>query len=280
MLPKIVLKNKTLDFSQRAYIMGVLNLTPDSFFDGRRFLEPEAAVQHAFRMEAEGADIIDLGGESTRPGAQAVPLKEEFRRVLPVLERLSGKLKVPISIDTYKSEVAERCIQCGAEMVNDISGLYFDPRMKEIVARHQVPVIVMHMKGTPRDMQKDPQYRDLIGEILSFFRESISRADAAGVPADKIIIDPGIGFGKSFAHNLDILKGLESFKVLGKPIMVGVSRKSFLGKILDLPVDERLEGSIAAALYAVLRGANIVRVHDVAATVRALRTVEAIQRAA
>lgn len=280
MLPKIVLKNKTLDFSQRAYIMGVLNLTPDSFFDGRRFLEPEAAVQHAFRMEAEGADIIDLGGESTRPGAQAVPLKEEFRRVLPVLKRLSGRLKVPISIDTYKSEVAERCIQCGAEMVNDISGLYFDPRMKEVVARHQVPVIVMHMKGTPRDMQKDPQYRDLIGEILSFFRESISRADAAGVPADKIIIDPGIGFGKSFAHNLDILKGLESFKVLGKPIMVGVSRKSFLGKILDLPVDERLEGSIAAALYAVLRGANIVRVHDVAATVRALRTVEAIQRAA
>lgn len=280
MLPKIVLKNKTLDFSQRAYIMGVLNLTPDSFFDGRMFLEPEAAVQHAFQMEAEGADIIDLGGESTRPGAQAVPLKEEFRRVLPVLKRLSGRLKVPISIDTYKSEVAERCIQCGAEMVNDISGLYFDPRMKEIVARHQVPVIVMHIKGTPRDMQKDPQYRDLIGEILSFFRESISKADAAGVPADKIIIDPGIGFGKSFAHNLDILKGLESFKVLGKPIMVGVSRKSFLGKILDLPVDERLEGSIAAALYAVLRGANIVRVHDVAATVRALRTVEAIQRAA
>ncbi len=280
MLPKIVLKNKTLDFSQRAYIMGVLNLTPDSFFDGRRFPEPEAAVQHAFQMEAEGADIIDLGGESTRPGAQAVPLKEEFKRVLPVLKRLSGRLKVPISIDTYKSEVAERCIQCGAEMVNDISGLYFDPRMKEIVARHQVPVIVMHIKGTPRDMQKDPQYRDLIGEILSFFRESISRADAAGVPADKIIIDPGIGFGKSFAHNLDILKGLESFKVLGKPIMVGVSRKSFLGKILDLPVDERLEGSIAAALYAVLRGANIVRVHDVAATVRALRTVEAIQRAA
>ncbi|MFQ5869187.1 MAG: dihydropteroate synthase [Candidatus Zixiibacteriota bacterium] len=280
MLPKIVLKNKTLDFSQRAYIMGVLNLTPDSFFDGRMFPEPEAAVQHAFQMEAEGADIIDLGGESTRPGAQAVPLKEEFRRVLPVLKRLSGRLKVPISIDTYKSEVAERCIQCGAEIVNDISGLYFDPRMKEIVARHQVPVIVMHIKGTPRDMQKDPQYRDLIGEILSFFRESISRADAAGVPADKIIIDPGIGFGKSFAHNLDILKGLESFKVLGKPIMVGVSRKSFLGKILDLPVDERLEASIAAALYAVLRGANIVRVHDVAATVRALRTVEAIQRAA
>lgn len=280
MLPKIVLKNKTLDFSQRAYIMGVLNLTPDSFFDGRMFPEPEAAVQHAFRMEAEGADIIDLGGESTRPGAQAVPLKEEFRRVLPVLKRLSGRLKVPISIDTYKSEVAERCIQCGAEMVNDISGLYFDPRMKEVVARHQVPVIVMHMKGTPRDMQKDPQYRDLIGEILSYFRESISRADAAGVPADKIIIDPGIGFGKSFTHNLDILKGLESFKVLGKPIMVGASRKSFLGKILDLPVDERLEGSIAAALYAVLRGANIVRVHDVAATVRALRTVEAIQRAA
>jgi len=280
MLPKIVLKNKTLDFSRRAYIMGVLNLTPDSFFDGRMFPEPEAAVQHAFRMEAEGADIIDLGGESTRPGAQAVPLKEEFRRVLPVLKRLSGRLKVPISIDTYKSEVAERCIQCGAEMVNDISGLYFDPRMKEVVARHQVPVIVMHMKGTPRDMQKDPQYRDLIGEILSYFRESISRADAAGVPADKIIIDPGIGFGKSFTHNLDILKGLESFKVLGKPIMVGVSRKSFLGKILDLPVDERLEGSIAAALYAVLRGANIVRVHDVAATVRALRTVEAIQRAA
>ena len=280
MLPKIVLKNKTLDFSRRAYIMGVLNLTPDSFFDGRMFPEPEAAVQHAFQMEAEGADIIDLGGESTRPGAQAVPLKEEFRRVLPVLKRLSGRLKVPISIDTYKSEVAERCIQCGAEMVNDISGLYFDPRMKEVVARHQVPVIVMHMKGTPRDMQKDPQYRDLIGEILSYFRESISRADAAGVPADKIIIDPGIGFGKSFTHNLDILKGLESFKVLGKPIMVGVSRKSFLGKILDLPVDERLEGSIAAALYAVLRGANIVRVHDVAATVRALRTVEAIQRAA
>ena len=280
MLPDIVLKYKTLDFSRRAYIMGVLNLTPDSFSDGWRFFEPEAAVEHAFRMEAEGADLIDLGGESTRPGAQGVPLKEELRRVLPVLKRLSGRLKVPISIDTQKSEVAERCIQCGAEMVNDISALYFDPRMKEIVGRYEVPVIVMHMKGTPRDMQKDPQYQDLIGEILSFFRESICRASAAGVPPDKIIIDPGIGFGKTFAHNLDILKGLESFKVLGRPIMVGVSRKSFLGKILNLPVDERLEGSIAASVYAVLRGANIVRVHDVAATVRALRTIEAIQRAA
>jgi dihydropteroate synthase len=280
MPPKIALKSQILDFSRRAYVMGVLNLTPDSFSDGREFFEAEAAVEHAFRMEAQGADLIDLGGESTRPGAEPVALKEELRRVLPVLEKLSGKLKVPISIDTYKSEVAEQCIQSGAQIVNDISGLNFDPKMKETVARHQVPVIVMHMKGTPRDMQKDPQYRDLIGEILSFFRERISQASAAGIPADKIIIDPGIGFGKSLAHNLDILRGLESFKVLGQAIMVGVSRKSFLGKILNLPVDERLEGSIAAALYAVLRGANIVRVHDVAATVRALRTLEAIQRAA
>jgi dihydropteroate synthase len=280
MLSRIVLRNGSLDFSKRAYVMGVLNVTPDSFSDGQRFFEPEAAVEHAFRMEEEGADLIDIGAESTRPGAEPVPLKEELRRILPVLEGLSGSLKVPISIDTYKSEVAEKAIQCGAEIVNDISGLNFDPDLKNLIARYDVAVIIMHMKGNPRNMQQNPQYRDLLGEIRSYFEKGISAAAQAGVSSEKIIVDPGIGFGKTLPHNLEILRGLETFKVLGKPIMVGTSRKSFLGKILNLPVDDRLEGSIAAAAYAVMRGANIVRVHDVAATVRALRTIEAIDKAA
>lgn len=280
MLSGIVLRNGSLDFSKRAYVMGVLNVTPDSFSDGQRFFEPQAAVEHAFRMEEEGADLIDIGAESTRPGAEPVPLKEELRRILPVLEGLSGSLKVPISIDTYKSQVAEEAIQCGAEIVNDISGLNFDPDLKNLIARYDVAVIVMHMKGNPRNMQQNPQYRDLLGEIRSYFERSISAAAQAGVSSEKIIVDPGIGFGKTLPHNLEILRGLESFKVLGKPIMVGVSRKSFLGKILNLPVDDRLEGSIAAAAYAVMRGANIVRVHDVASTVRALRTIETIDKAA
>lgn len=280
MLSGIVLRNGSLDFSKRAYVMGVLNVTPDSFSDGQRFFEPEAAVEHAFRMEEEGADLIDIGAESTRPGAEPVPLKEELRRILPVLERLSGSLKVPISIDTYKSQVAEKAIQCGAEIVNDISGLNFDPDLKNLIARYDVAVIIMHMKGNPRNMQQNPHYRDLLGEICSYFEKSISAAAQAGVSSEKIIVDPGIGFGKTLPHNLEILRGLESFKVLGKPIMVGTSRKSFLGKILNLPVDDRLEGSIAAAAYAVMRGANIVRVHDVASTVRALRTIEAIDKAA
>jgi dihydropteroate synthase len=280
MLSRIVLRNGSLDFSKRAYVMGVLNVTPDSFSDGRKFLEPEAAAEHAFRMEEEGADLIDIGAESTRPGAEPVSLSEELRRTLPVLERLSGNLKVPISIDTYKSEVAEKAIQCGAEIVNDISGLNFDPNLKDLIARYDVAVVIMHMKGSPRNMQDNPQYRDLLGEIRSYFESSISAAAQAGVSSEKIIVDPGIGFGKTLPHNLEILRGLESFKVLGKPIMVGVSRKSFLGKILNLPVDDRLEGSIAAAAYAVMRGANIVRVHDVGATVRALKTIEAIDKAA
>jgi dihydropteroate synthase len=280
MLSRIVLRSGSLDLSKRAYVMGVLNVTPDSFSDGQRFFEPQAAVEHAFRMEEEGADLIDIGAESTRPGAEPVPLKEEQRRILPVLERLSGRLKVPISVDTYKSEVAEEAIQRGAEIVNDITGLNFDPNLKDLIARYEVAVIIMHMKGSPRNMQQNPQYRDLLGEIRSYFERSISAAAQAGVSSEKIIVDPGIGFGKTLAHNLEILRGLESFKVLGKPIMVGVSRKSFLGKILDLPVDDRLEGSIAAAAYAVMRGANIVRVHDVGATVRALRTIEAIDKAA
>jgi dihydropteroate synthase len=252
------------DFSKRAYIMGILNITPDSFSDGGLFFNEADAVERALVMEAEGADIIDIGGESTRPGAEKVPVKDEIRRVIPVIEAIAPKVKVPISIDTYKASVAKAAVTAGASMINDISGLRFDPDMAKIAAKLNVPVVIMHMKGTPKNMQSNPQYRALIPEITDYFHESISIARKAGVHDDMIILDPGIGFGKTVEHNLEIIRRLNEFTGFEMPILLGHSRKSFIGKILgDLHVDQRFEGTAAVTAVGIMNGANIIRVHDI-----------------
>lgn len=259
--------------------MGILNVTPDSFSDGGFFFDRAKAVTQALRMVEDGADIIDIGGESTRPGAEAVTLDEEVRRTIPVIEALAGTVRVPLSIDTYKAEVARRALEAGASMVNDISGLRFDPGMAEMVAGYGVPVIVMHIRGTPRDMQRNPVYDALIPEILDYLRGSVEIAVRAGVSEERIIVDPGIGFGKTFDHNLQIIRNLGEFSVLGRPVAVGVSRKAFLGKILgDAPPLERLEGSAAAVAISVFNGAGMVRVHDVKEMARVVKVADAVRR--
>lgn len=259
--------------------MGILNVTPDSFSDGGLFINKNNAINHAVRMQEEGADIIDIGGESTRPGAKAVSVKEEIRRVVPVIEELAKRMKIPISIDTYKSAVAEAALSAGASMVNDISGLRFDPGMPEVAAAHKVPVVIMHIKGTPWNMQKNPFYNALIPEIADYLREGIEIARHAGIAEDKIIIDPGIGFGKTVEHNFEIIKRLGEFAGFEKPILIGPSRKSFIGKIFcDLPVTERLEGTAAAVAIGIFNGANMIRVHDIKAMNRAAKVADAIKR--
>ena len=268
-----------LDLSSRTLIMGILNVTPDSFSDGGRFLNAPEAVLNGVRMVEEGADILDVGGESTRPGSEPVPLEEESRRVLPVIEGLAKRVKVPLSIDTTKSQVAERALQAGASMVNDTSGLTDDLQTASVAARHGAALVLMHRKGVPKVMQADPRYADLMGEIFAFLRQSIWMAQDAGVGEDQIAIDPGIGFGKTLEHNLFLLKHLTELSVLGKPILIGPSRKSFIGRILNLPVEDRLEGTAAAVTAAVLNGAALVRVHDVKEMVRVIRVADAIRRA-
>ena len=259
--------------------MGILNITPDSFSDGGVFLSKDKAVDHALRMQDEGADIIDIGGESTRPGSGSIAVDEETERVVPVIKALSKKVKVPISIDTYKSGVAEAAIRAGASVVNDISGLRFDSKMAGIVARHKVPVVIMHIKGTPRHMQKNPVYKSLIPEIMDYLTESIMIARNAGIADDKIMLDPGIGFGKTVDHNLEIIRRLNEFTGFEKPILLGPSRKSFIGKLLDdLPVTERLEGTAAAIAIGIFNGANIIRVHDVKAMYRVAKIADSIKR--
>jgi len=259
--------------------VGILNVTPDSFFDHGRWSEPSRAVERAFRMVEEGADVVDVGGESTRPGSRSIPAREELRRVLPVIEKLAGRLPVPLSIDTTKSEVAEAALRAGAEIVNDISGLSFDGRMARVAARHGAGVVVSHIRGRPRRMQANPQYRHLIPEVLAFLRRGIGRAVDAGVDRESILIDPGIGFGKTADHNLLLLRHLRLLLSSGHPILVGASRKSFLGKILGRDAGGRLEGSLAAAVLAVVNGAAALRVHGVAETLRAARAAEAIRDA-
>jgi dihydropteroate synthase len=258
--------------------MGVLNVTPDSFSDGGKFSNLEKAVSHGLKMAEEGADIIDIGGESTRPGSLPVSLEEEARRVIPVIETLAKKMQIPISIDTYESQIARQALEAGAELINDISGLRFDSEMAKLAAKYNVPVIIMHIKGTPQNMQENPCYDNVIKEIKDYFEERINYADSTGVREENIILDPGIGFGKRFEDNLAILKNLEEFKKLDKPLLVGLSRKSFIGKILDLPVEERLEGSLAALAHCIIQGANIARVHDVNESVRVAKVVDAILR--
>lgn len=259
--------------------MGVLNVTPDSFYDGGRYAERESAVRRALQMVEEGADIIDIGGESTRPGSQPVSEEEELRRVLPVIEAVRARVDVPISIDTTKSRVAQRALQAGACMVNDISGLGFDPRMAEVVAQAGALCCLMHIQGTPQTMQKNPQYTDVVRDISAYFEERLALAERAGIPRQNVWLDPGIGFGKTVEHNLQILRRLREFTVFGLPILIGTSRKSFIGKVLgDLPPEDRLEGTAATVAVAILNGANAVRVHDVQAMVRVARMVDAVLR--
>jgi len=262
----------------KTLIMGIVNVTPDSFSDGGEYFSPDTATSHALQLVDDGADILDLGAESTRPGAEPVPAIEQIRRLEPVVRGLVDQVDVPISIDTTKSEVAKKMLDIGAGMVNDISGLQFDPKMVEVVASRQCPVVIMHISGDPQTMQNDPKYDDVIGEISHYFMDRIEVALSSGINESQIILDPGIGFGKTVEHNYEIIRGIPKLKALGYPILLGASRKSFIGKTLDLPIEERLEGSLATAVLGSWLGADILRVHDVKETVRAVRMTDAIQR--
>ena len=259
--------------------MGILNITPDSFFDGGTHFRENDAVKHGLKMAAEGADIIDVGGESTRPFSDPLPLDEELRRVIPVIKTLAQEIDIPISIDTYKSEVASQAIEAGATMVNDISALKFDPLMGQLVADAGVPIVLMHMKGTPKNMQTNPTYKDLFGEIIDFLRKAIEQAISSGIKRDVIIIDPGIGFGKSFDDNLKIINNLHTFSSLGQPLLVGTSNKAFIGHVLGLSVKSRESGTMATVAASVLNGANIVRVHNVKVTKETVTMIDAIMKA-
>ena len=276
---KLKWRNFDFDFSQKTYIMGILNVTPDSFSDGGQFFNKDRAVEQAFRMIEDGADIIDVGGESTRPGAAEVSVKEEIKRVVPIIKAITKQASVPVSIDTYKASVADAAVSAGASMINDISGLRFDPEMPDLAAKSKVPVVIMHIQGTPKNMQRHPYYKALIPEIMDYLREGISIARRSGISDEKIIIDPGIGFGKTVAHNLEIINRLNEFSGFEKPILLGHSRKSFIGSILDdAPVTDRLEGTAAAAAIGIFNGANIIRVHDIKEMARVARIADEIKR--
>ncbi|MEA3492965.1 MAG: dihydropteroate synthase [Candidatus Margulisiibacteriota bacterium] len=275
----IVFGNKTLNIGERTFIVGILNVTPDSFSDGGKFTDINKAVAHAVQMARDGADIIDIGGESTRPGAEMVSAAVEKERVVPVIEALASRTDAIISIDTTKSEVAAAALSAGASMVNDISGLLFDPEMAKTVKKFNVPVCVMHIQGNPRTMQENPSYSDLMGEIIEGLKKRIEIAGRAGILHEKIIVDPGIGFGKTVLHNLEILKRLRELKVLGCPIMVGTSRKSLIGQVLGLPADQRIEGTAATVAVSITNGVDIIRVHDVKEIVKVAAMADAIARA-
>src|ERR1700730_12854938 len=275
------LPTRTLILGERTLVMGVLNVTPDSFSDGGEFLEPQRAVEHALEMERAGADLLDIGGESTRPGASGTAAETELARILPVLERLRGALKIPISVDTRKSQVAEAAIRAGAQIINDISGLRNDPRIAEVAHRGGVPLILMHMRGEPQTMQKKPFARDVMKDVTQGLRASISMARKAGIAKSQIIIDPGIGFGKSFEQNYELLRRLPELAKLGYPLLVGTSRKGFLGATLardgkSAPPEERLWASAATVTASILGGTHIVRVHDVAEMAHVARVADCL----
>jgi dihydropteroate synthase len=270
-----------LVLGERTLVMGVLNVTPDSFSDGGKFYAEEQAMQHAVQMERAGADLIDVGAESTRPGSEEISIEAELRRVLPVLRGLRRLLKIPISIDTQKSEVAESALDAGAEIINDISGLKNDLRIAEVAARRRVPLILMHMRGEPRTMQKGPFARDVMKDVIQGLRKSVILARKAGVPKSQIILDPGIGFGKSFAQNYELLQKLPQLAKLGYPLLVGTSRKGFLGTTLaregkPAPPEERIWGTAATVTASILNGAHIVRVHDVTEMVQVARVADCL----
>ena len=272
------------DLKQKTLIMGILNVTPDSFSDGGRFNSTDLAVKHAKKMVEEGADIIDIGGESTRPGAKKISQKIELKRILPVVKKLSKKIDIPISVDTYKSEVARKCLEAGVSMINDITALRGDEKLASIVNKYKVPICLMHMMGTPKDMQKNPTYSNVIKEIKDFLKNRSAYAIKKGISKDKIIIDPGIGFGKRTGNKIEdnctIIENISEFKKLGYPVLIGASRKTFIGNISGknkLDTYDRLEGSLAAACISAYKGADIVRVHDVKETRRALDVIECIK---
>ena len=279
LLPVRVIKlgRRTVDLGRRTHVMGILNVTPDSFSDGGRFLQPPAALDHAAAMAEEGADFIDIGAESTRPGARPVPAKEQLARLVPVLRAVKKRVKAPVSVDTTSATVAQAALAEGADIVNDVSALAGDPRMAAVVARTGVPCILMHMKGKPRTMQRDPKYTDLMTEITGFLAASLERGERAGIERAQMLVDPGIGFGKTAAHNLEILRRLAELESLGAPVVVGPSRKRFIGAVLDVPPGGRLEGTIAACVLAAANGANVLRVHDVKPVVKALKLADAIE---
>jgi len=260
----------------RTWIMGIINVTPDSFSDGGRYFDTERAIARGLELAADGADILDVGGESTRPGSLPVPEAEELRRVVPVVGALRKRTTCLLSIDTTKAAVARAALDAGADIVNDTSAFRFDPAMPGEVARSGAGVILMHMQGTPLTMQRSPRYGDLLDEVRAFLGERIRVAEAAGIPRERVVVDPGIGFGKTFEDNLVLLRRQEFFHELGRPLLLGFSRKAFLGRLLGLPPEERLEGTIAAAVLSVERGAHILRVHDVGPVARAVRAAEAI----
>jgi len=269
-------RGRSIVLGERTIIMGILNVTPDSFSDGGRFFSRDAALEHALSMVETGADIIDIGGESTRPGSDPVPAEEEISRVLPVIEAIRKNSDVMISVDTYKSKTAEAALLAGADIINDISGFRFDAEMVHVASRFGAGVVTMHIKGTPKDMQLNPSYDDLIGEIKEYLASSVRLLEEAGVGRSQIVIDPGIGFGKTAEDNLKIINRLGEFSSLDLPILVGPSRKSFIGKILDLPVDRRIFGTAGAVAAAIMKGAHIVRVHDIREMREVARVVDAI----
>jgi len=273
----LITRHGDIDFERRTALVGVLNVTPDSFSDGGRYLDPENAIARGVKLAEEGADLIDIGGESSRPGARPVSAEEELERVVPVIRGLRRALSVPLSIDTYKARVARVAIEEGVDVVNDISAMRFDPEMVRVIAAAKVPVVLMHMQGTPRTMQERPYYRDVVEEVKGFLQERIEFALESGVGPEQILVDPGIGFGKELEHNLALLRGLPALASLGRPILVGPSRKTFIGKILGVGPEERLEGSLAAAVAAVLAGANMIRIHDVREARRAIGIADALR---
>jgi dihydropteroate synthase len=275
------LPSRTLVLGKRTLIMGVLNVTPDSFSDGSKFYKEEHAIEHALRMERAGADLIDIGAESTRPGSEGISAEEEWKRLMPVLGGLRRLLKIPISIDTQKAEVAETALDAGAEIINDISGLKGDPRIAEVAARHRVPLVLMHMRGEPRTMQKGPFARDVMKDILQGLRRSVAIARISGVVKSQIVLDPGIGFGKSFAQNYEVLQKLPELAKLGYPLLVGTSRKGFLGATLardgkPARPEERIWGTAATVTASILNGAHIVRVHDVEEMAQVARVTDCV----
>lgn len=281
--PVLTTRHGQVDMRERTAVMGILNVTPDSFSDGGRYPDVASAVARGVEMVRQGASIVDVGGESTRPGAAGVTAAEELERVIPVVRELRRRIAAPISIDTTKEEVARGALDAGADLVNDISALRFDPAMVRLVARENVPLVLMHMQGRPRTMQLAPRYRDVVGEVTAFLRERVAFAVDNGVAAERIVVDPGIGFGKGLDHNLALLRHLGALGEIGRPVLVGLSRKSFLGRLLEPGADTgapgRLEGSLAGVAAAVLAGAHMVRVHDVPETCRAVRVADAIRGA-
>ena len=269
---------KKYDLTSRTYVMGILNITPDSFSDGGKYfdgkLNLDKVIKDALQMERDGADFIDVGGESTRPGSENISIDEELERVVPVIEGLKNKLNIPVSIDTYKSKVAEEALRSGASIVNDISGFRFDEMTAEVTAKYNASCILMHIKGTPRDMQKNPVYGNIVEEVYEYLKESISIAKKHGIK--RIMTDVGIGFGKTVEHNLDLIRNLRKFTKLGYPLLLGVSRKSFIDKIYPSSVRDRLEGTIASNVIGIMNGANIIRVHDVPENVKAARITDRI----